>query len=162
MTNEDVTDLIIGFLREIGLTVSETELGDEAFLPGILVSSGELLIDRSRLKYPGDLLHEAGHLAVVPAEQRTCLSGKVDLGAGPMDPYEAAAVAWSYAAALHLNLDPRLVLHADGYMGMGERLLSNFQLGVYLGLPPLIDAGLTRSPLSAGRGSYPSMIKWLA
>lgn len=159
---DDVTEKIVAFLRDIGLGVRDAELDGETFLPGIRVENGDLLVDRKKLLYPGDLLHEAGHLALAPAELRRTLSGQVDLDSGPMDPYEAAAVAWSYAAALHIGIDPRVVLHSDGYMGMGDRLLANFQLGVYLGLPPLVEAGLTRFPTMDESDSYPAMARWLA
>jgi len=159
---EDLTERILSFLGEIGLEVRDAELEEDTFLPGILVAEGGLLVDRTKLRYPGDLLHEAGHLAVVPAEKRKTLSGQVDLAAGPMDPYEAAAVAWSFAAALHIGIDPKVVRHPDGYMGMGDRLLNNFRMGVYLGLPPLIDAGLTAMTDDPARSSYPQMIRWLA
>lgn len=158
---DDVTDRIIDFLRSIGLSVKDATVGDDTFLPGILVENGGLLVDRTKLKYPGDLLHEAGHLALALPEKRETLSGQVDLDDGPMHRYEAAAIAWSYAAALYIGIDPKVVLHPDGYMGMGERLLRNFELGVYLGISPLVEAGLTALP-NQGRDGYPAMIKWLA
>lgn len=73
--NPDVADAIIDFLREIGLCVEERDLSDKTFLPGILVEKGGLIVDRVKLRYPGDLLHEAGHLAVVSARRRADLSG---------------------------------------------------------------------------------------
>jgi hypothetical protein len=157
-------EVIVGFIQEIGLSISEAKLSDPTFLPGILVKNGGLVIDPAKLAHPGDLLHEAGHLAVVPADDRSALNGQVDLEEGPMEPVEAQAIAWSYAAALHLGLDPRVVFHSTGYMGMAERLLMNFELGVYIGVAGLADAGLTITPREAfitGAAPYPAMLRWL-
>ena len=40
-----------------------------------------------------------------------------DLLAGEDAGEEMGAIAWSYAAALHIGLDPRVVFHEDGYKG---------------------------------------------
>ena len=66
-----VTDHIICFLRDIGIAVCEAEVPEGSFLPGIRIERGGLRVDRARLRWPGDLLHEAGHLAVVPAALRS-------------------------------------------------------------------------------------------
>jgi len=154
---------IVGFLGEIGIEVCPAEITEETFLPGILVDQGKILFDETRLGYPGDLLHEAGHLAVAPAKDRANLSGEVNLPAANMDVIESAAMAWSYAAALHLGLDPEVVFHKDGYKGNSQGLLTNFRLGVYLGVNSLEEAGMTLTASLARDGlqSYPHMLKWL-
>ena len=58
--------IIVAFLEEIGLPVRFRDLDEAGFLPGITVEAGGLNVDREKLLYPGDLLHEAGHLAVLP------------------------------------------------------------------------------------------------
>lgn len=158
--SREVTDVIIGFLREIGLEISEAEVADDTFLPGILVARGILVVDRDKLKYPGDLLHEAGHLAVMPTAVRRTLSDKVEPAGVAMDPIEAQAIAWSYAAAKHLAIDPRVVFHEYGYKGNAESILRSFEMGVYFGVQGLIDRGLT-DPLSSPE-AYPKMRAWLA
>ena len=67
---------------------------------------GKLVVDRGKLKYPGDLLHEAEHLAVVETSRRQSIGAYVgfntDEGLG--------AIAWSWAALkeIHSSLhDPR-------------------------------------------------------
>src|SRR5258708_1523489 len=62
-------DCVLDFLRGIGLAVSIGEIEGPTVLPGIRVVAGGLVVDPARLKHPGDLLHEAGHLAVMPAER---------------------------------------------------------------------------------------------
>ena len=59
-----ILDQMYAFLAEIGIPVSETTLSQSTFVPGILIDQGRLLVDPAKLLYPGDLLHEAGHIAV--------------------------------------------------------------------------------------------------
>lgn len=70
-------DAIADFLREIGLHVEHGGGGQAVLLPGIAVQQGSLSIDAQALSHPCDLRHEAGHLAVIPAAQRTLLYGDV-------------------------------------------------------------------------------------
>ena len=70
-----LTERIAAFLREIGLSIRAGAVGDDTALPGIDIEHGALVIDEAKLKYPGDVLHEAGHLAVVtPAERPAAAS----------------------------------------------------------------------------------------
>ncbi len=155
---------IVRFLTHIGLDVTTAQLGDDTFLPGILIERGRMLIDPRRLRYPGDLLHEAGHLAVlVPAVRASFGDGAADADVD-MAKLEVLAIAWSYAAALHLELDPAVVLHDDGYRGHAGALLRNFALGVYFGIEGLEAAGMAVGPRRAaelGVAPYPHMLRWL-
>jgi hypothetical protein len=77
MFRDTVTNRIADFLNEIGIGVEPVRLNAEGFLPGILVKGGRLLVGEAELSYPGDLLHEAGHLAVAPGDVRPSLGGKL-------------------------------------------------------------------------------------
>ena len=55
----------------------ERLIDEIAVLPGITVDDGALVLDRDKLMYPGDLLHEAGHLAVMPSAERNMLQKNV-------------------------------------------------------------------------------------
>ena len=149
------TERIVAFLREIGIRVEPAELDDATFLPGIAVERGGLLYDEARLTWPGDLLHEAAHIALAPPAARPLLTGDVALPGLDAARIETAAVPWSYAAALHLGIDPALVFHEGGYRGKSEGLLRTFGLGVHPGANILADAGLTTPAL------YPRMLRWL-
>jgi hypothetical protein len=145
-----VTDQIADFLNGIGLPVAAGEIPDQTVLPGIHVAGGGLIVDEARLAYPGDLLHEAGHLAVTPAAQRNSLEGNTGDSGGE----DMAALAWSYAAAMHLGLAPEVVFHAAGYRGGSRAIIENFSEGRYVGVPVLKWIGLTGE-------AYPEMIRWL-
>jgi hypothetical protein len=158
--SHDLTEIIIAFLREIGLPVQAGVIAGDSVLPGIQVRSGVLIYDPATLKYPGDLLHEAGHLAVKSAADRQRASD--DLGADPAE--EMMAIAWSYAAALHLKFPPEVVFHPAGYQGGSRSLLDNFAAGRYLAVPMLQWLGLTLDEQQAraiGAAPYPRMKVWL-
>lgn len=160
----ETTRKIAEFVREIGLPVRTARLEQPTFLPGIEVENGAILIDEDRLTHPGDILHEAGHLAVAPAALRPTLSGEVDLPGSNADVIETFAIAWSYAAIVGLGLDPGVVFHRDGYQGRAEVLKNNYELGIYIGANGLVEMGLTlvgANAAAAGVAPYPHMIKWL-
>ncbi|CAN5351272.1 hypothetical protein BH10ACI3_BH10ACI3_15100 [soil metagenome] len=167
MTNhfkDQLTRKIADFLNGIGIAVVAAEIAVETFLPGILVQNGRLLVDESKLLYPGDLLHEAGHLALADGGLRETLSGEVDFPGVVMEPVESQAIAWSYAAALYIGLEPAVVFHDNGYKGNAKGLLLNFGLGAYIGVSGVQAAGLTAVGANAaklGVPPYPHMIKWV-
>jgi hypothetical protein len=159
-TRNRQTERIVEFLRRIGLAVEFRPIDEPTVLPGMVVRSGGLVIDEAHLLHPGDLLHEAGHLAVLPRADRARADGGLSRDGGN----EMAAIAWSYAAALHIGLAPEVVFHADGYRDGSDALLENFREGRYLAVPLLQWMGLTLEPdRAAERGCepFPHMIRWL-
>jgi hypothetical protein len=121
-------------------------------------------VDEAKLAYPGDLLHEAGHVAMTPPELRPSLSGDVEVPGLDMAALEVAAIAWSYAAAVALGIDPAAVFHAAGYRGHGPGLVVTFGAGVYPGAHLLEEAGLTACGARASESGvppYPHMLRWL-
>jgi hypothetical protein len=146
------------FLTEIGLETQETTLPDDTFLPGLLIDGGRLFIDPARLRYPGDVLHEAGHLAVTPAAERALLSGNIMAGKPEQvgtDGEEIVAMLWSYAACEAIGMPPEIVFHPDGYRGSSKWILDNFRQRNYPGLPLLVWMGLTTTE------GFPKMTRWL-
>jgi hypothetical protein len=119
-----------------------------------------ILFDEAKLKYPGDLLHEAGHLAVKSPEERQQIH--LDAGSDPAE--EMMAIAWSYAASIHLQLPPEVVFHPDGYRGDSQSLIENFTQGHTFGVPMLQWFGMTADQRQAeklGIAPYPQMAQWL-
>lgn len=147
---DPTTTKIVAFLSEIGIPVVMTPLPADTLLPAMTVTRGTLLVDPDRLTHPGDLLHEAGHIAATDPAVRATLETVADDHSE-----ELAAICWSYAAARAIGLDPGIVFHSDGYRGNGAGLAMNFQMGIYLGVHLLVGYGLTTSD------TYPAMTRWL-
>lgn len=153
----EVAEKIVTFVREIGLSIELKTLPPSTFLPGIQVVGGGLRVDMDALLYPGDLLHEAGHLAVMPPEQRNR-----DFPSCADAAEEMAAIAWSYAAAVELGLPAEVIFHEHGYKGMAQMLVKGFQDGSYRpGVPILWWAGMTTAPSETEPLIYPRMLRWL-
>ena len=148
--DDPIAARIIAFLADIGIPVELTDVPDDTLLPAMTVRRGTLLVDPARLTHPGDLLHEAGHIAVTDPAQRATLDA---VSSDPGE--EIAAICWSYAAACAIDLDPAILFHGDGYRGGGAWLIEAFANGSYVGLPLLAWYGLTDT------ASYPEMIRWL-
>jgi hypothetical protein len=157
-------DSVISFLRSIGVNTQYQNIETDCFLPGISIENGGLIIDKEKLKYPGDILHEAGHLAVVPAEDRATLN-EHDIALRPQrEAEEMMAIAWSYAVCVHLGIDSRFVFHDDGYKGGGSSIAENFENKQYFGVPMLQWVGMTLEDKNAaehGKPAYPVMLHWL-
>ena len=156
---------IIGFIHSIGLECQPGAVRSDSFLPGVEIDRGVLIYDADRLLSAGDLLHEAGHIAVVLPEHRLKMqngehiSGDMEEGGAEM-----AAIAWSWAALTHLELVPEVVFHAQGYKGGGQSLIEAFQRGHGVGVPVLHWLGMTDSPHIAAAGTpslFPAMKRWL-
>lgn len=150
---------IVPFLEGIGIPVA-VEPVPGSLLPGATVRGGTLVFDPETLEWPGDLLHEAGHIAVSdPATRATQADISPDLAE------ETAAMAWSYAAAVALGIDPIHVFHAGGYHGGGQNYLESYRNGgTGIGVPMLQYYGMSAEPRQAaafGRAPFPAMTRWL-
>jgi hypothetical protein len=152
-----LTARLADFVRGIGIDVRAATLADDTFLPGLEIRNGALLIDESRLTYPGDILHEAGHIAVADPEQRSAPTLSPDGGD------ELTTIAWSYAAARHLGIDPAIVFH-KAFKGGGPSICENFNAGRYFGVPLLQLYGMSCEPPLAAKkdvAPFPTMLRWM-
>ena len=146
---------IEAFLTQIGIPIQRSTLIDETFLPGILIDRGRLIIDLQKLAYPGDILHEAGHIAVTSATERPLLGGNITINNPQKEGDELAVLLWTYAACRQINTDPSVVFHPMGYKGQSDWLIDQFERGQYMGLPLLVWMGLTTTD------GFPAMQRWL-
>jgi len=149
---ENLIRELTAFLGRIGLPVQVSPIAEKTFLPGLTIREGSLVIDPDRLEWPGDILHEAAHIAVTPPSRRATIGGK--LLVTPAE--EMAALAWSYAAALGAGIDPAIVFHEGGYKMEGTSLLSSYASGQHSGGPgvPMLQWwGMTTG--------FPNMNFWL-
>lgn len=148
----ELVDQICAWIRGIGLTVREKTLEQETFLPGLTIEDGALVYDPDKIQWPGDLLHEAGHLALTPEAGRASLHGKLTVT--PAE--EMAAMAWSYAAALDAGVGAEVVFHEGGYKNGGSQLAAHYASGSPPGGPgvPMLQwYGMTTA--------FPKMTRWL-
>jgi hypothetical protein len=155
-----ITAQIARFLNETGIPVKAGVVAADAFLPGIAISPDGLVVDESSLLYPGDLLHEAGHLAVAAPADRFTMNSHV----GDDAAQEMMAIAWSYAASVHLEIDPVVVFHPQGYKGQSASILAAFQSGHGFGVPMLQYHGMcadTQRAKALDIPAYPAMLVWL-
>ncbi|WP_203234791.1 hypothetical protein [Modicisalibacter coralii] len=164
MSSQGQANAIIAFIESIGIGVDMTPLAQPTFLPGIVIRHGRLAIDPDKWRYPGDLVHEAGHLAVMSPAERAQAHGELDPDGG----MEMAALAWSYAAARAMRLPLEVLFHDAGYKGDARWLRDHFIQGGNLGVPLLDYFGMTLCPARLRRlpqmphgQVFPHMVHWL-
>lgn len=139
----------IQFIRSLGIEVHERAIHRPTLVPGIDIERGALVVEPDRMCRPADILHEAAHIALTLPAARPSLEGTID--STPAE--EMSAIAWTWAAALHLGLDTTQVFHEEVISGNGPTLLANFTAGHYVGVPMLQRWGLTMA--------YPEMGRWV-
>ena len=72
--------------------------------------------------------------------------------------------AWLYAATVHLDIDPHVVFHSDGYKAGGSDITNNFRNKYYFAVPMLQWIDLTvdeKNGATSNVPPYPHMLKWL-
>ena len=152
---------IARFLQEIGLGC-KFEQGAHGFLEKVRIEAGGLFVDPTAL--PADVLHEAGHLAVLPGRFRP-LAGR-DIGSvqkmmydhvdfsdpdhgearAAMQSGDPEATAWAWAAGKHLGLDPKKIIEGASYGGDGDAIRYMLQSNRYLGINGLSAAKFCVTP----------------
>lgn len=151
---------IVAFLQQIGIDVIREQSPADAFLPDMSVRNGALVVDFEALRYPGDMLHEAGHIAVTDPVLRPTLC---EVSSDPAE--EMAAIAWSYAAAIASGIDPALVFHDEGYGNAGgEHIVQALAGGGTIGQPMLHFWGMCTDgniDKASSGPVFPTMKRWL-
>src|SRR6267378_558634 len=125
------------FVRSIGIEVQACPINWKTQFPGLEIQAGTVLVDESQLLHPGNILHEAGHIAVHDPARRKHAKFS------PTPGEELGALAWSYAAVVHLGLTSELVFYPGSYHGWATSLVENFAEGRYLGIPLLQRYGMS-------------------
>lgn len=144
------------FLSTIGLPW-RWDSGANGFCAGVDISDGVLLIDPST--QPSTVLHEAGHLAVLPGEFRALAQRNIggvqklvlehvdfsdpdgDLQCAAMQCSDPEATAWAWAAGHHLGLSPITIIRDDEYSGEGAVVRLQLATRGYFGINGLARAG---------------------
>lgn len=175
-------DRLVGFLREIGLPCTVVS-GATGFLRGVRIVDGGLHIDPAA--HLSNVIHEAGHLAVLPARFRPQANDDIDAAIKAMflelkeedaDPCSAEvraalqtgdseATAWAWAVGEHLGLLPEEVIRDVDYNGEGESIRVALAARAYLGINGLACAGFCvthpRLEIACRRPAYPRLAMWL-
>jgi hypothetical protein len=150
-----VTELA-DFVCSKGIDVQACPIDWKTQFPGLEIKSGAVFVDEKQLIHPGNILHEAGHIAVHDPSRRK--SPKFQ----PTKGEELGALAWSYAAVVDLGLSSELVFYAGSYHGWASSLVENFAEGRYLGVPLLQRYGMAieqRFAVERGLKPYPHMLR---
>lgn len=154
----------VRFLESIGISIVERNLELETFLPGLQLGPNVIYLDLKKLKYPGDLIHEAGHIAVTTPKERK-LIGTSDMDKSwPSQGDEIAAILWSFAVIKYLELPPEFVFHKDGYKGNSGWFIDNFTSGNFMGLPLLqwFQMAYSNDEISEDANlAFPAMRHWM-
>lgn len=169
------------FLSTIGIQWAWTDHA-KGFLDDVEIRDGGLLIKRDALV--SNVLHEAGHLALVPGEYRHLATGGLSVALKTMDastdfsdPDSAAArasiqcsdpevTAWAYAAGVHLGLDPTIIIKDGQYDNEGALIRLSLGMNAYAGINGLSHAGLCAVKAGAyaearGLPAYPKLKFWV-
>lgn len=158
MFSDPLVMKLVTFVRSIGIEVQACPINWKTQFPGLEIRAGTVLVDENQLIHPGNILHEAGHIAVHdPAhrQQPKFLPSKGE---------ELSALAWSYAATVHLGLSSELVFYPGSYHGWDTSLVENFAEGRYIGVPLLQRYGMAieeRFATQRGLKPYPHMLRWV-
>lgn len=158
MFSDPLVNKLANFVRSVGIDVRQCVIDWKTRFPGLEVMSGAVLVDETQLIHPGNILHEAGHIAVHDPARRAHPKFSPSKGE------ELGALAWSYAAVLHLGLGAEVVFYPGSYQGWDEALIENFSEGRYLGVPLLQRYGMAAEPAHAaalGVKPYPYMLRWV-
>lgn len=171
----------INFLNEIGLEC-EIEPGANGFLSTVRIERGKLFVDPSALA--ADILHEAGHLAVLPGRFRSIVGkdiGKIQTlifktvdfenpdegeARAALQCGDQEATAWAWAAGKKIGLDDQSIIDGASYAGEGKNIRIMLSTNRYMGINGLAAAKFCVVPPGylgkhLNLPTYPELKMWL-
>ena len=159
-TTTQYLQTIIQFLDSIGIAVIEKQMDGNCFLPGLELGPNCIYVDYERCTQIGDILHEAGHIAVSKPELRPHIGQDniLELAGSSEWPTvgdEIITILWSYAAAVHLEIPINFIFHNEGYKNESDYIMNEFRNGNFIGMPLLVWRGMCNA------NEFPKMKKWL-
>jgi hypothetical protein len=171
---------VMNFLNEVGLPVSVVP-GATGFVKNIVLVEGTVQVDPKCL--PSTMLHEAGHLAVIPSRYRHMMSGNLYKSMRQifeiaemnyMDPYDPLTrallqtgdpevTAWAWAVGKHLGIPEKLIILDNQYENAGKAIRTQLQTRCYIGMNGLSHGGfcVTRATPNKPLPVYPELAFWL-
>ena len=151
------------FLNQIGIEYHISNEDFDSFLGGVLIENGKLKINPTKLISIGDILHEAGHIACIPSNLRQRANDDISKSVGEKYTFEMGVIAWSVAAAFHLDIPLLEIFNQGGYKGEGEWILAQYSSKNYIGLPLLQWMGLAAFEdelIDDKILPFPAMLRW--
>lgn len=170
----------IAFLVGIGMPCHVVPKAS-GFVRGVRIVSGTLHIDATASS--SKVLHEAGHLAVLPGRFRRQANDNLaavfrlmmdtvdftdpDTGEAraAIQATEVEATAWAWAAGEAIGLIPSQIVEDVDYCGTGAEVRQQLRMRAYVGINGLSAGGfcVTRPALEKvyGRPAYPKLAMWL-
>lgn len=172
---------VLSFLRGVGIPCDITP-GASGFIVGVRIYMGGLQVSPDARV--SNILHEAGHLAVLPGRFRRLACDDIDAvvrlmnetvdfsnpdvgeARAAMQSGDAEATAWAWAVGEHLNLPPETVIEDADYDGTGEDMRASLMMRGYLGINGLASAGfcvVRPGALEKARKlpAYPRLAMWV-
>lgn len=159
------------FLNSIGIKTHKVSSA-VGFLNEVRIDKGEIqYTDKASIS---NLLHEAGHLAVLPENYRSeaedditkiqikMLDENLDMEPDSesmrilLQAGETEATAWAYAAGIAIGIPSEVIIRAEDYDHDGEQIRLCLSMRSYLGINGLRNSGM----ISAVK-EYPVMVRWL-
>lgn len=175
---------VVSFLNSIGLKTTITQdmsFFQKTFIKNILIKDGELLINNKTTI--SDLLHEAGHLAILHPQYRKLANNNISGVLKKMimeinvlqkenQKYQycedECATAWAYAVGVHLQLQDKIIIHKKQYQNTGADVIFGLKHNCHRGIKELQYAGFCVQRSSAklleefaDLPVYPQLAKWV-
>lgn len=170
-------DKVVAFIDSIGIPIQKGKVPKSSFLPNIAIKRGGIVYNDEVCT--ADILHEAGHLAIIPLQYRDICSGDMDKSAqkiwnkaqknGHMEidtpifrqliqASECEAIAWSWAAGKYIGLADEEIITDDPrhFNGEGEEIREYLSLNSHFGINGLRAGGMLDSVKS-----YPQLTRWV-
>lgn len=166
----------VDFLREIGIS-TEPSANSKGFLENIRIDHGILFYNPDHAT-AANILHEAGHLAVLPSKLRHKTGNDLDetfihLGDimdqafdmdNPDSPEmrallqcgETEATAWAWAAGKAIGLPEEIIIEDQDYDNSGADMRIALSLNCYFGIN-----GLVAGYMATSVKTYPTLTRWL-
>ena len=169
-------------LNAIGIETCVVE-GATGFLDGVRIVNGALHVSPDARV--SDVLHEAGHLAILPRRYRHLANDDLDdlvremfetaereglesespLYRALLQCSDTEATAWAWAFGRHLGLAPETIIEDHQYPdedgnGSGAEVRLQVSMGMYLGVNGLAHAGFCSTNRLGRRPQYPKLAFW--
>ena len=170
---------VVSFLNDIGIPTSIVPYA-KGFIDEVEIQDGQLLVTQNGKA--SNILHEAGHLAIVPSRFRSYLNGNISHGItrafNEIESFEGyaesseyrkllqtgdvEATAWAWAAGKYLNLPEDEIIRDSEYGGTGDEVRLCLSMRAYAGINGLANADFCNIRIRVpDMPVYPNLAFWL-